>query len=34
MGEGRVLAILRAKNGDLAIARGIELVMELGATDH
>jgi len=32
MGVGRVVAILRAKNADLAIARGIELVTELGAT--
>lgn len=32
MGDGRVVAILRAKNADLAIARAIELVTELNAT--
>ena len=32
MGQGRCIAILRAKNADLAIARGIELVNEMGAT--
>ena len=32
MGKGKVVAILRAKNADLAIARGIELVTEMGAT--
>ena len=32
MNRGKVLAILRSKNGDLAIQRGIELVHEMGAT--
>jgi Entner-Doudoroff aldolase len=32
LGKSRVLAIVRAKNADAAIARGIELVNDLGAT--
>ena len=32
LGKSRVLAIIRAKNADVAIARGIELVNDLGAT--
>jgi Entner-Doudoroff aldolase len=32
LGKSRVLAIVRAKNADVAIARGIELVNDLGAT--
>ena len=32
LGKSRVLAGIRAKNADVAIARGIELINDLGAT--
>ena len=32
LAKSRVLAIIRAKNADIAISRGVELVNDLGAT--